>query len=111
MQRDQREETGRGDRWSEQQRSLMPDLDSSFVGFQIEMLFSYTNEEDGTQYVNWAQGRVKSIVNKKTQCVEIIWDDKCLSEGEAQMKKHKLLVTKWNPKLPKEGAWREYLTK
>mmetsp|Transcript_9817 Transcript_9817/g.20905 ORF Transcript_9817/g.20905 Transcript_9817/m.20905 type:complete len:211 (-) Transcript_9817:255-887(-) len=31
--RDEREKEGRGDQWSEQQRSLMPEVDSTLIGF------------------------------------------------------------------------------
>ena len=45
--RDKQEADGIGDRWSEMQRSVMPDIDSTLIGFRIEMLFEYT-ETDGT---------------------------------------------------------------
>ena len=45
--RDRRGVDGVGDRWSEMQRSVMPDIDSTLIGFRIEVLFEYT-ETDGT---------------------------------------------------------------
>ncbi len=46
-----REEAGEKDCWYEMQRSIMPDVDSSLVGFKIEMLFNYT-ETDGSTFLN-----------------------------------------------------------
>ncbi len=55
--RDKREADRIGDRWSEMQRSVMPDIDSTLVGFKIEKLFEYS-ETDGTTYLAWCHGEV-----------------------------------------------------
>ena len=49
--RDRREADGVGDRWSEMQRSVMPEIDSTLIRFRIEMLFEYI-ETDGTTYLD-----------------------------------------------------------
>ncbi len=46
------EREGRGDYWREQQRTLMPDVDPSLIGFCIDMLFSII-EPDGNSYLDW----------------------------------------------------------
>ncbi len=63
---DQREEAGEGGCWYEMQCSIMPKVDSSLVGFKIEMLFRYT-EPDGTTFLSWCHGQVTMFVNKKTE--------------------------------------------
>ena len=109
--RDGRETEGRGDRYSEMQRSIMPELNEQFVGFRSNMYFKYTNPEDGSDYMDWCRGTVKKIINPKTRIVEIDWDKEFVNEGDKATTRQKLLVTKWNPKTAKEGAWREYLKK
>lgn len=108
--RECREKAGKGDRWYEMQRTIMPNVDSSLVGFKIEMLFSYT-ETDGSTFLNWCHGRVTKIVNEKNRTVQITWDEECLSEGDLKLSKHKLMKSKWNPRNTTNGGWREYLTK
>ncbi len=53
--RDRREADGVGDRWSEMQRSVLLDIDSTLIGFRIEVLFEYT-ETDGTTYLDLCHG-------------------------------------------------------
>ena len=52
---------GLGDKWSEYQPVIQPELDLSLVGFNLEMRFSY-NDDDGMAYLNWARGEVKKVV-------------------------------------------------
>ncbi len=76
----------------------MPNLDSSLIGFKIEMLFSYT-ETDGSTFLNWYHGRITKIMNEKNRIVQITWDE------------DKLIKSKWNPKNTTNVGWREYLAK
>ena len=108
--RDKREEDGIGDRWSEMQRSVMPDIDATLVGFRIEKLFEY-NETDGTPYLNWCHGQVVSVNGDKIKYATIRWDEECLRPRDRSTTREKLLQTKWNPAQAKAGAWREYLVK
>ena len=39
--RDQRKNAGEGDGWPERKQILMPDINITFVGFNIEMLLEY----------------------------------------------------------------------
>ncbi len=75
--RDEREKEGRGDQWSEQQRTLMPEVDSTLIGFHIEILFSFT-EPDGTSYLDWCHGLVVAITSELARKVKIKWDVECL---------------------------------
>jgi hypothetical protein len=68
--RDKQESDGIGDRWSEMQRSVMPDLDSTLVGFRIEKLFEYS-ETDGTTYPDWCHGEVISVNGDKIKYATI----------------------------------------
>jgi hypothetical protein len=108
--RDKREEDGIGDRWSEMQRSVMPDIDSTLVGFRIEKLFEYS-ETDGTTYLDWCHGQVVLVNGDKIKYATIRWDEECLRPGDRSTTRDKLLQTKWNPAQAKAGAWREYLVK
>ncbi len=65
---------GRGGWWSEQQRTLIPDIDSTLIGFHIEILFSFT-EPDGTSYLDWCHGTVVASTSKSARKVEIKWDE------------------------------------
>ncbi len=67
---ERRDKAGKGDHWYEMQRNIMPHVDSSLVGFKIEMLISYT-ETDGSTFLNWCHGRVTKIVNEKNSTVQI----------------------------------------
>ena len=107
--RDRREADGVGDRWSEMQRSVMPEIDSTLIGFRIKMLFEYT-ETDGTTYLDWCHGEVTSVIGNKTKNAKIRWDEECFRPGDCSTTQEKLLQTKWNPEQARKGAWREYLT-
>jgi len=58
---EQRESRGEGGRWSEMQKLTPPLMNKKLVGFRIEMLFSYY-EEDGAKCLNWYQGTVKKML-------------------------------------------------
>ena len=85
----------------------MPKVNSELIGFKIEMLFQYDNE-DGTTYVNWCNGVIISILNEKSYYVKVRWNQECLGQGEPNITKEKLLASKWNPNKATKGAWREY---
>jgi hypothetical protein len=108
--RDKREADGIGDRWSEMQRSVMPDIDSTFLGFRIEKLFEYS-ETDGTTYLDWCHEEVISVNGDKINYAMIRWSEDCLRPRDRSTTREKLLQTKWNPEQAKAGAWREYLIK
>ena len=44
------------------QMNVMPPVDESLVGFNIEMLFEYSNVVEGGTYLDWAYGSVKEIM-------------------------------------------------
>jgi hypothetical protein len=92
------------------QRSVMPDIDSTLVGFRIEKLFEYS-EIDGTTYLDWCHGEVIPVNGDKIKYATIRWDKDCLRPGDCSTTREKLLQTKWNPVQAKAGAWREYLIK
>jgi hypothetical protein len=107
--RDRREAMGKGDRWMEQQRTSMPIIDNSLIGFKIEKLFEYT-EPDGSVVLNWCFGKVVKIKNQKTNMVIVQWDNQFVDPGDPNQSPEKLLETKWNPTgVHTKGAWREYL--
>jgi hypothetical protein len=108
--RDRREADGVGDRWSEMQRIVMPNIDSTLIEFKIEVLFEYT-ETDGTIYLDWCHGEVTSVIGEKSKNANIRSDEECLRPGDCSTTPQKLLLTKWNPEQARRGAWREYLTK
>jgi hypothetical protein len=94
--RDKQEADGIGDRLSEIQRSVMPDIDSTLVGFRIEKLFEYS-ELDGTKYLDWCYGEVILVNGDKIKYATIRWDKDCLRPGDCSTTREKLLQTKWNP--------------
>ena len=104
---ERRERDNETDRDASKQQNIMPEIDDSLVGFNIEYCFTY-DEEDGSQYLSWVDGYVIKIINVKTRVVEIEWNKKKVIEGDATVTKQKLGICKWNPKNPLEGAWREY---
>ncbi len=103
VERDRRDTDGVGDRWSEMQRSVMPQMDSTLIGFRIEMLFEYT-ETDGTTYLDWCHGEVTLVIGDKTKYAKNRWDEECLRPGDCSTTQEKLLQTKWNPEQAKKGA-------
>ena len=109
VERDRREADGVGDRWSEMQRSAMPEIDSTLIGFRIEMLFEYT-EINGTMYLDWCHREVTLVIGNKTRYAKIRWDEKCLRPRDHSTMQEKLLQTKWYPEQARKGVWREYLT-
>ena len=60
------------------QMNVMPSVDESLVGFNIEMLFEYPTVVKGGTYLDLAYGTVKEITNKNTNRVLIEWNDECL---------------------------------
>ena len=105
--RDTMEAEGKSDCWAARQQNIMPKVNSELIGFKIEMLFQYDNE-DGTTYVNWCNGVIISILNEKSYYVKVRWNQECLGQGEPKITKEKLLASKWNPNKAAKGAWREY---
>lgn len=103
-----REAEGKGDRWSERQKIVMPKI-KTLKGFKIEMLFDYT-EPDGSVVMTWCHGIVDSVVNADSGVVKIKWDKESLRDGDPAVTKDKLLESKYNPEKPMKGAWREYIT-
>jgi hypothetical protein len=107
--REHREAKGVGDKWSEMQDVNMPDIDSLFVGYKIEILFEYT-DDDSSSLVNWYSGEVSEIVNEKRRIVKVKWNECCLGRNDEVETKEKLQPTKWNPKVALPGAWHQYLS-
>ena len=107
--RDAREAQGKGDRWSEMQEFNAPEVNSDLVGFNIEMLFEYP-DDDGGRLTNWYNGEVISIVNEKKSTVRIKWDPLCLGENDEPETVEQLLPMKWNQNNAKPGVWRQYLS-
>ncbi len=91
--RDKREAVGIGDRWSEMQRSVMPDIDSTLVGFRSEKLFEYS-EIDGTTYLDWCHKEVILVNGDKIKYATIRWDKDCLRPRDCSTTREKLLQTK-----------------
>ena len=76
------------DRWSSMQQNIMPTVDETFVGFKIEMLFEYDND-DGTRYLDWCNGVVDSIINERTRCVTIKWNKDSLGPNDSDTSRKK----------------------
>ena len=53
--------------------NVMPVIDETLVGFKIEMLFQYDND-DGTTYLNWCNSVISSIINSKSEYVNLKWN-------------------------------------
>ena len=107
--RERREQECETDRQSQLQPHVMPKVDESIVGFNIEYCFEYINDEDDSTYLAWCDGVVHSIVNEKTRMVNIKWNTKKLHDGDEEISRHKLGIRGWNPKSPKQGAWRKFV--
>ena len=105
---ERREKDNETDRDASKQQNIMPEIDKSLIGFNIEYCFTY-DEDDGSPYPSWIDGHVTRIINAKTRLVEIEWNEKKVAEGDATVTRQKLGIRKWNPKNPTEGAWREFL--
>ena len=109
--RDRREERGKGERWSDIQRVNAPEIYNKLVQkkFRIEMRFSQPGDS-GKKLLDWYQGTVTGIVNKKKRSVKIKWDNGFLHDNDINFSTNVLLKDRWNQKIPVEGSWREYLT-
>ena len=68
--RDTMEAEGKSDHWAARQQIFMLMVNSELIGFKIDMLFQY-NDEDGTTYVNWCNGVIISILNEKSNYVKV----------------------------------------
>ena len=71
-------------------------------GFRLEILFSYSGD-DGTQCLGWYHGVVLDVVNSKTNCVRVTWDDDCLGEHDMRITDQKFAMGNWNLKTIKKG--------
>ena len=107
--RERREEERETDRAARLQRNVMPDFNDELIGFNIEYCFTYLDEEDGSSYPAWCDGVIESIVSKRLRTVMIRWNANKVAEGDASVSKHPLMKSCWNPKHPKQNAWREYI--
>ena len=107
--KEDRESRGFGDRWKEEQQIVPPDCDDSLRGFNIEMAFSYMDDE-GDKCWGWYNGVVKKVVNERSHSVLIEWDENCLGARDQRVTKQQIKPNKWNPDSISKGGWREYLT-
>ena len=107
--RQQRENDFETDRDANLQPNIMPSVDDTLIGFEIEYLFEYYDEEDDAQYLAWCDGVVQGITNQKTRMVEIKWNPKKVDKDDLLISKHKLGIRNWNPKNPTQGAWRKFV--
>ena len=57
----------------------MPMVNTSFIGYDIDLLFEYY-DRDGDIVNVWFQEKVVSIANKNKNLVDIKWKEECLSE-------------------------------
>ena len=48
-------------------------------------------------------------MNERLRTVTIRWNADKVAEGDALVSKHPLMKSCWNPKNPKQNAWREYV--
>ena len=90
--RDARELEGIGDRWSEQQQLTAPKINSSLVGWPIEMYFELGDVEGG-RHNNWYHGTVLEVVNAMRRTVRIMWNETCLAENDEHVIFKELLIT------------------
>ena len=107
--RQRREAENETDRQASLQPNVMPSFDDSLIGFPIEYLFEYEDDETDDRYSAWCDGEVVAISNEKTRMVEIKWNEKKVAPGDKLTSKHKLGLRKWNPKNPTQGAWRKFI--
>ena len=107
--RQRREAENETDRQASLQPNVMPSFDDSLIGFPIEYLFEYEDDETDDRYSAWCDGEVVAISNEKTRMVEIKWNEKKVAPGDKLTSKHKLGLRKWNPKNPSQGAWRKFI--
>jgi hypothetical protein len=60
----------------------------------------------------WCQSKIVDFIREvkdKHAFVNIEWIDKYVIDGDSKVAKNQLNKTKWNPKTPVGGAWREEL--
>ena len=73
------------------------------------MLFEYPNEVGGGTYLDWAHGVVTDVISTKTtKKLEVKWAEECVGALDKETTVEKVFVSKWNPKRPMAGAWREF---
>ncbi len=73
----------------------MRDVDSSLIGFNIEILFSFT-EPDGNSYLDWCHGMVVTVMSMSARKAKIKWDEEHLRQGDPTHTVEKLLKTQLN---------------
>ena len=105
--RERSEQEYETDRQSRLQPNIMPKVDESLVGFNIEYCFEYVSDDDDSTYLAWCDGVVHSIVNENSRMVMIKWNEKKLREGDAEISRHKLGIRGWNPKKTQTGGLEE----
>ena len=96
--RQRRENDFETDRDANLQPNIMPSVDDTLIGFEIEYLFEYYDEEDDSQYLAWCDGVVQCITNQKTTMVEIKWNPKKVDKDDLLISEHMLGIRTWNPK-------------
>ena len=115
----EREATGMGDQYSEQQPTSMPNIDMHLFGQRLDICELYELEEGGTE-LRWSQGKVVTVSDgsniirpgsrtacfKKGEGILVCWDANEERNEVETVSAQKLLKTKWNPKIHCEGAWR-----
>jgi len=67
-----------GDRWGEKQSVVIPEINDTFIGFKIEMLFNYTHD----QGLSWCHGEVIAIKDANKKTVKVRWAEEHVEEGE-----------------------------
>ena len=79
--------------------------------YKMEKLFRYTDKETGEVDMIWCNGIVTKVLQSNDDVVkaEIKWDAKYVDAGESGKSVEKLIRTKFNPKKPGLGAWRQDL--
>ena len=88
-------------------QQLIPPETNKLVNFEIEVAFGYTGN-DGSQCIGWYSGVVKQVLNINKKTVKIEWDEDCLGDMDARVSVHQLLPNNWNPKVAKNGGWRQH---
>ena len=89
--------------------SVMPTINSKLKGFRLEMLFEYPNEIGGGTYLDWAHGVVTEVISTKTtHKFRVKWAEECVGDLDQDIMVEKVFMSKWNPKKPVAGAWREF---
>ena len=111
LERDRREDNGRGDQLMEMQEAVIPVDRMRKGGFKVDICFEF---DDVTGPVlEWCQGTVVRLIKYKEDQnhlkMEVRWDEECLREGDMKLSVEKCLKSKWNPEKHTKGAWREDL--